>query len=162
MGEKLLVGVLGNEDSGKSYTWNKLFSRAVRTGKKLHKLYFTDNEYAEVFLIYGSPQEREIPVGKIVRNAPPIVLCSMQYREDVIRTLKWFVDRDYFLFIHWLNPGYRDTRKMVDKLNLTRKILDEESLLGIRNGKISAKNRVREMREFIYGWAQSRNLIFTE
>lgn len=162
MKEKLLLGVLGNRNSGKSRTWNVLFEETVKTGKYLRKLYLNKREYVEVFLVSGSPEERGKYVGDIITiKKPDIVLCSMQYTEDVSETIEHFVN-DYFLFIHWLNPGYGDGEIMDDRLDLICKILSYDSLLGIRNGKISAKNRVQEMRDFVYGWANSRGLILSD
>ena len=57
--EKLLIAVLGNRNSGKSHTWNTLFGSTVRTGKEERRLYFNDCEYVNVFLVSGSPEERE-------------------------------------------------------------------------------------------------------
>ena len=77
MEDNLVVSVLGNRNSGKSYTWNKLFGREVRTGKKLKRLYFNENEYVLVFLISGSPEERHKYVGDLITaKQPEIVLCS--------------------------------------------------------------------------------------
>ena len=59
MSENLLISVLGNRNSGKSYTWNTLFKQTVRTGTELRRLYLTDNEYVEVFLVSGSAEERK-------------------------------------------------------------------------------------------------------
>jgi len=163
MKEKLLVGVLGNRESGKSHTWNVLFRETVKTGKKLRGLYLNEKEYVEVFLVSGSPEEREKYVESIIPDEKPkIVLCSMQYKEDVIKTIKWFADNDYFLFIHWLNPGYRDERTVEDRLKLIPIILSYDSLLGIRDGRISAENRIQQMRDFIYGWAKGRGLTLSD
>ena len=169
MKEKLLVGVLGNRESGKSHTWNVLFRReTVKTGKHLRKLYLNEKEYVEVFLVSGSPEERrererDVSVESITPvEKPKIVLCSMQYTKDVIETIKWFVDNDYFSFIHWLNPGYKDERTVEDRLKLIPTILSYDSLLGIRDGRISAENRIQQMRDFIYGWAKSRGLILSD
>lgn len=73
--DKLLVSVLGNRDSGESHTWNTLFDGTVRTGKDERRLYFNECEYVNVFLVSGSPEEREIYVGDIVTaQNPKIVL----------------------------------------------------------------------------------------
>src|SRR5690349_6906512 len=72
---KLVVGVLGLRNSGKSQTWNALFGRNVRTG--LHWLPLGAGEEVEVFLIAGSPEERKEHVKDILKNQTcPIVLCS--------------------------------------------------------------------------------------
>ena len=160
MKDRLLVGVLGNQNSGKSHTWNTLFGRRVRTGTNLKRLYFNEYEYVEVFLISGSPEERRIYVEDIITiEKPHIVLCSMQYTPSVIETIKWFADNGYFLFIHWLNPGYSDKDKKEDHLNILKIIMEYDSLAGIRNGKTNAEERVQEMRDFIYGWAKHRGLL---
>ena len=160
MKERLLVGVLGTQNSGKSYTWNTLFGRRVRTGTNLRRLYFSEYEYVEVFLISGSPEERGIYVEDIITiEKPHIVLCSMQYTPNVIETIKWFADNGYFFFIHWLNPGYSDKDKKEDHLNILKIIMEYDSLVGIRNGKTNAEERVQEMRDFIYGWAKHRGLL---
>jgi len=83
----------------------------------------------------------------------------MQYTQKVIKTIRWFADNDYFFFIHWLNPGYGDKDREEDHLNILKIIMEYDSLVGIRNGKINAEERVQEMRDFIYGWAKSRGLI---
>ena len=107
--ENLLVSVLGNINSGKSHTWNKLFDLTVRTGKKERRLYFNDCEYVKVFLVSGSPEERETYVGELITaEEPKIILCSTQYRESVKTTFRYFIEKGYFIFVHWLNPGYSD------------------------------------------------------
>ncbi len=160
MPKNLAVCVLGNRNSGKSYTWNTLFGEEARTGTKLRKLYLSDSEYVDVFLVSGSPEERKSYVGKIITvDQPRIVLCSLQYRESVIDTIKFFANNNYLLFIHWLNPGYNDLCQIPDRLGLVPRLLTYDSLVGIRNAQGNVRNRVREMREFIFGWAQSRNLI---
>ena len=42
--EKLLVAVLGNRNSGKTYTWNTMFGRTVKTGKNEHQLFLSEKE----------------------------------------------------------------------------------------------------------------------
>jgi hypothetical protein len=161
MPENLLVGVLGNRDSGKSHTWNTLFGRVVRTGRELRPLLVAPGEYVDVFLVSGSPEERREYVGDlIVQRRPRIVLCSIQFVDHAGETIGWFVEHDYFLFVHWLNPGHNDRGSIPDELRLCERIMSEQSLLGVRNGRVSANARVEEMRDFIYGWARSRNLIY--
>jgi hypothetical protein len=160
MSENLVVAIIGNRNSGKSSTWNELFRRIVRTGIELRKLYLTNNEYVEVFLVSGSPEERKKDIEAIVPTYNPrIVLCSIQYQEHGFETIDYFTERDYFLFAHWLNPGYTDDSSNQDSLELVKRVLAKESLLGIRNGQIEIGNRVKEIRDFIYGWAKIRNLL---
>lgn len=158
---KLLVSVLGNRDSGKSHTWNTLFGSTVRTGKEERRLYFNDCEYVKVFLVSGSPEERETYIGDLMTaKEPSIVLCSTQYRESVKSTFNYFIENGYFLFVHWLNPGYSDLDiSYFDNLSITNWLLSQQSLVGIRSGKSKADSRVEEIKDFIYGWANARNLI---
>lgn len=158
MKTKLAVGVLGNRKAGKSTTWYELFGKRVKTGK--HKLFFGEGEYVEVFVVSGSPEERNKYVGKIVApNAPRIVLCAMQYKANVMATVDYFAKQNYFLLVHWLNPGYKDRNPMPDSLGLIQRLLSDESLFGIRNGKSDPSSRVQEIRDFIYGWAKRRDLL---
>ncbi|MBI5058162.1 hypothetical protein HZB60_00090 [candidate division KSB1 bacterium] len=162
MKENLAVIIVGNPNSGKSHTWNTLFGAVVKTGSQLRRLCLTVTTNVEVFLVSGSPEERETYVGKIIgEKAPRIVLCSMQYRQDAVQTIQYFVEHDYFLFVHWLNPGFRDVIRYEDRLNMVSLILAEESLLGVRNGSTDSISRVQEIKDFIYGWAFSRGLVRT-
>ena len=161
MSDRLLVGVLGNRDAGKSCTWNTLFGRTVRRGKYPRKLEIASGECVETFLVSGSFEERREYAGDILKNQNcRIILCSMQYIDEVKETLKYFQEENLYLYIQWLNPGYCDTRKMDDRLNLANHILSMKSVLAVRSGKVNLLPRVQEIREFIYGWAKFRNLIY--
>lgn len=162
--ERLLIAVLGNRNSGKSHTWNTLFDATVKTGKEERRLYFNDCEYVNVFLVSGSPEERKTYVGDLITaKEPRIVLCSTQYRDDVKTTYKYFIDNGYLLFVHWLNPGYSDLdTPSFDSLGLVSWLLSKQSIVGIRSGKSSTDSRVKEMKEYIYGWAKPRNLVFNK
>ena len=158
--DRLLVAVVGNQNSGKSHTWNTLFGRTVRTGIKERPLSLGNGESVSVFLVSGSPEEQEKYVGEIVQGDPQIVLCSMQYRDDVFCSFRYFHQKGFFAFVHWLNPGYKDPCGTTwDPLGLVPRLLVENSLIGIRDAKMDATNRVEEMRDFIRGWARSRDLI---
>ena len=161
MMDRLLVGVLGNRNSGKSHTWNTLFGRTVRRGKSPRRLELRSEECVETFLVSGSFEERGEYAGDILDNQScRIVLCSMQYTKDVRSTLDYLVERGFFLYIHWLNPGYSDPGECRDRLGLVNEILSVPSILSIRDGRIDPAARVQEMREFIFGWASYRNLLF--
>ena len=187
MDEKLLIGILGKSKSGKSYTWDKLFGRNVKTGKNLRRLYFDDIEYEHyarsfkigfldrsnikpednvldvgVFLLSRSPQKRHIGVELIIKDIKPkIVLCSMQYVSGVKKTFSYFVKNGFSLFIHWLNPGYSDNNDspLFYNLGIINHILSLNSIVGVRNGKLDAEKRIDEIKDYIYGWAKSRDLI---
>jgi len=159
--EKLVVSVLGHRNSGKSHTWNTLFGETVKTGKYQRKLWLNNCEYVDVFLVSGSPEERETYVGDLITDdRPSIVLCSMQYREDVTTTIDYFSDKGYEIFVQWLNPGRSDTGKAPDSLALIHYLLSAGATVQARSGKLdNARPRVNDLRNFIYGWAHPRGLV---
>lgn len=158
-----MVAVLGNRNSGKSTTWQTLFNdRNVRTAQKsLRDLHFNDQEYTEVFLINGSPQERQRAVEEIIQVGfdPEIVLCSLQYTDDAKKSLEYFEQKGYFIYLHWLNPGFHDKSSYVDHLNLIPTTLTNTSLVGQRNGKTAPASRVEEIQQYIYNWTKKKQLI---
>jgi len=85
----------------------------------------------------------------------------MQYTDEVGQTLAYFMDQEFSLYVQWLNPGYSDQAPAFDHLGLVPRILAARTAWAIRNGRVDADSRVQEIREFIYGWARYRNLIFT-
>ncbi|OIJ14883.1 hypothetical protein BKP35_05460 [Anaerobacillus arseniciselenatis] len=164
MKRKLLIAVLGHRNSGKSETWKKLFNDPnIRTAQKsLRSLQVGPNgEYTDVFLINGSPQERGRTVDEIIQvNCDPeIILCSIQFKKDAINTLKYFQDKNYFIYLHWLNPGYNDSYEYPDSESIIPEILKMESVIGKRNGKVNADKRVLEIRNYIYDWATRNELL---
>ena len=162
MKTNLVVSVLGNSNSGKSSTWNALFGQTVRTGSHIRRLYLTAAEYIEVFLVSGSPEERNTYIGDIVgEHSPRIILCSMQYRADVTQTIDYFIQHDHFIYAQWLNPGFSDAARRQDKLSLIAYLLDRDAVVSIRDGTIPLAPRVQELSDFLYGWAHSRGLILT-
>jgi hypothetical protein len=161
MPDRLLVGVLGNRNSGKSTTWNTLFGATVRTGRHSRTLTLRPAECVEVFLASGSPEERALYVGDIIGdNTARIVLCSLQYIKGVTTSFDYFIENGFFIFLQWLNPGYSDIGENFDRLGIVDQILSVPSVVSIRNGQDNPAARVQEIREFIYGWALYRNLIF--
>ena len=111
--DNLLVSVFGHQQSGKSTTWNTLFGATQKTGTYIRKLYLNDTEYVEVFLVSGSPQERNIPVEEILGGLiPRIVLCSIQYHQTALSTYQYFTANNYQLYCQWLNPGFNDANTM--------------------------------------------------
>jgi hypothetical protein len=162
MNDKLVISVLGNRNSGKSYTWNTLFRRPVRTGRRMRRLYLSTSEYVEVFLVSGSPEEKRTYVGKIVgRRKPSVILCSIQYLANATQTIDYFLQNDYSLYTHWLNPGFRDRTRQPDSLALISYLLDRSGVLAIRDAKTNLSARVQELRDYLYGWARNRNLLLT-
>ncbi len=157
--DHLLIAIVGNRNSGKSYTWNCLFGREVRTGQDERELPLGNGESVSVFLVSGSPQERKKYVEEIVQGDPQIVLCSLQYKDEAFESFRFFFEKGYSALVHWLNPGRNDGDGSSDELGLIPYLLEHHSLVGIRNGKAAATSRVEELRDFIRGWASSRNLI---
>jgi hypothetical protein len=160
VGNRLFVGVLGNRNSGKSSTWNDLFGATVRRGKYSRLLELRSGECVEVYLVSGSFEERNEYAGDVLDDqAAKIVLCSMQYTEEVSKTIDYVTKSGFDIFIQWLNPGYSDADQYFDRLGLVNLLLAKSASLSMRNGKLSTGHRVAEIREFIYGWARFRNLI---
>lgn len=161
MGKRLFVGVLGHRNAGKSTTWNTLFGSTVRTGKHVRTLPLYDGESAEVFLMSGSPEERDLYAGDILENQNcRIVLCSIQYVEQVRLTLNYIIDNDFDLFVQWLNPGWSDQQASFDRLGLVPWLVAENATLAMRDGKTNPVPRTEEIRQFIYGWAKAKKLTF--
>ena len=162
MKDKIVVAVLGNRKSGKSRTWNTLFGHTVRTGNRIRRLFLSESEWVDVFLVSGSPEERHTYVGDIIgKQSPSIVLCSMQYRVDVVETIDYFLQHGYAIYAQWLNPGYSDATMQADSLGPLPYLLNRAAVVSIRDGQVDPEPRVYELRDFIYGWARSRSLIQT-
>lgn len=162
MKSKLLIGILGKSKSGKSHTWDILFGHAVKTGKYPRRLFFNETEYTNIFLLSRSPQERKLEVASIIKNdTTPVVLCSMQYQKGVKQTIDYFYKKNFYLYIQCLDPGFMDghDKPLFYDTTVINQLFENESLISIRNGKLPAKERVEEIKDFIYGWAKTRNLI---
>lgn len=161
MADRLLIGVLGNRNSGKSTTWNTLFGTTVKTGRHPRPLTLRSGECANVFVASGSPEERDLYVGDIVgKTDSRIILCSLQYRKEVNASFDYFIENGFFIYLQWLNPGYSDRGENFDRLGIIGQILSVPSVVSMRNGGTDPAARVQEIREFIYGWAGPRGLVF--
>ena len=161
MGDRLFVGILGNRNSGKSTTWNTLFNSTVRTGKNSRTLTLYGGDCVEVFLISGSPEERQLYAGDILEKQDcRIILCSIQYTETVRKTLDYVVGNEFDIFAQWLNPGHSDPGENYDRLGLLPWLVGHEATVAIRDGKGQPQQRSEELRQFIHGWAKARNLTF--
>ncbi|PWE81487.1 hypothetical protein XF30_03430 [Bradyrhizobium sp. SUTN9-2] len=160
MADRLFVSVLGHRNSGKSHTWNELFGRTVRTSGSSRFLELRPNECVEVFLISGSNEERDQYAGDVLRDQTArVVLCSMQYVDRVSSTVAYVLQEEFQMYVQWLNPGYSDTSAYPDYLGIGNRLLHAHATIAVRSGKDDAVSRVRELREFIYGWAAFRKLI---
>lgn len=161
MRDRLFVGVMGNRNSGKSTTWNTLFGATVRTGTRTRTLTLYGGECVEVFLISGSPEERQLYAGEILDDQTcQIVLCSIQYIESVKDTLNYVIDNEFDLFIQWLNPGRHDAGENLDRLGLEPWLVGHGATVSVREGKMPPADRTEELRQFIHGWAKRRGLTF--
>jgi hypothetical protein len=164
MPDRLFVGVLGHRKAGKSHTWNTLFGRKVQTGTNSRMLKLRVDQSVEVFLISGSNEERQQYAGDILINQRArIVLCSIQYVQQASDTIDYVGDQDFWMYVQWLNPGYSDEdAEYLDYLGIGNRLLGMGATLALRSGKRSPNGRVRELRDFIYGWASSRGLIISD
>lgn len=107
MKDRLFVAVVGDQNSGKSTTWNTLFGDTVKTGRKPRRLSLSPSRWAsvhlvpeaeivgapssqlekdvslDVFLISGSNEEKRRYAKEVLENVDcRIVLCSVQYVEE--------------------------------------------------------------------------------
>lgn len=151
MERKLLIGVLGNEGSGKSTTWKYLFGHTVHTGKNLRKL--TIGGLAiPVFLINESPLERKTKLEYILpENNPDIVLSSFLYHKDVKSNFEYFSSRGYDIYVQWLNPGFNDQNDKALFYNdgIINFLLSIGATVAVKCGKEMPDYRVREIKNYI-------------
>lgn len=136
MEKKVAILILGNRNSGKSNTFYEFFGKKIRTGLK--KINFNKKDI-ELFVKNSSFEEmdQEINDAIFVRNSsfeelddeaenffnennlPKIVLCAVQYKEKGLSTIEYFKNKGYYLYIQWLNPGFKDTKEYDDFLNFS-------------------------------------------
>jgi hypothetical protein len=118
----------------------------------------------EIFLISGSNEERQQYAGDIIVNQDiRIILCSIQYVQHASDTIDYIGKQDFWTYIQWRNPGYSDTETQYwDHLGIANRLLSMEATLSIRSGKRDPISRVKEIREFIFGWASARGLILPD
>jgi hypothetical protein len=83
----------------------------------------------------------------------------MQYHPDITQTIQYFRQHDYYLYVHWLNPGFSDLAATEDTLELVPTISGERGVVHVRDGKVDPTQRVQEMRDYLFEWASSRSLI---
>jgi len=165
--QKLVVIVLGKPNSGKSNTWYEIFKRNIRTGWKKLKL---SNIDLNIFVKNSSFEEtrKDININVFVRNAsfeeygddikdfwdsnklPEIIFCSVQYIEKGLNTIKWFKENGYYIYIQWLNPGYKHSIEYSDYLNFENTFKDYGEFHKI-TGK-EKENRSIEIKRFLTKW----------
>jgi hypothetical protein len=72
--------------------------------------------------------------------------------------VQFFLDNGYRLVVQWLNPGHSDRVTVPDSLGFMPFLLYNGAVVSIRDGQSDPNQRVREIREFLTGWASSRRL----
>lgn len=159
--EKLAVIVLGKRNSGKSKTWYELFrKRRLKTSNTPRNLYIEENKYMEVFLVSGSPEEYKKYVGEIITDVNVrIVLCSVQYSKKAKKTIDFFHDKGFDLYVHWLNPGYRCAKEYNDDLEIISYLNNLNAIVKKRDGKVDVSQRVKEIRTVLTEWAIDHHLL---
>ena len=159
----LAMTVLGHRNSGKSTTWYELFGGMVKTGKYERRLYLNKAQYVSVFLVSGSPEERDAYVGDLLTvEKPSIVLCSTQYIESVKTTYDFFFQNSYDVHVQWLNPGYKDGARYDDDLELVPYLLRKGATVQARDARAPAKDRSEDIVRTILGWTTYHGLLQTE
>jgi hypothetical protein len=155
MGKKLLIGILGNNQSGKSYTWSSLFNRTVRTGKHIRKLEIIDKSIP-LFLINGAPLSRKVDLKEILPETDPqIVLCSFLYHKNVKNNFNYFIERGYDMYIQWLNPGFNDShdKALFYNSGIINYLMSNGATVSIKNVKTDNLQRVNEIKAMLLGWS---------
>ena len=71
MPDRLVISVLGHRHNGKTSTWHALFGATTKTGKHERRLYLNRVQWVKVFLVSGSPEERRVPIGRLVSGKTP-------------------------------------------------------------------------------------------
>lgn len=156
---KLAVIVLGNRDSGKSYTWNSLFNRKVRSGYKWLNIF--DEHCIELFLISGSPQERGKTIEEILKgDKPDILLSSIQYCFESFNSFDYLINSDYKIYCYWLNPGYEDKCDLkFDNHGVINFLLSKNATITITDANSLVQPRIEEIKRVILSWALSKGMI---
>ena len=169
---KIAIVALGKPHAGKSNTWYEIFGRTIRSGVKqldlngwnlivrVKNASFEESDdeietYFEVLVINASNEEsgKEIEDYLDVDDLPLIVFCSVQYIKDGIKTIDWFRDHGYYLYIQWINPGYHDQRPYDDFLKLEKRYQSGGTFTK-RSGK-EKKERASDIVEFLRRWVDN-------
>jgi hypothetical protein len=164
---KLAVVILGKRNSGKSSTWYEMFGRTIRTGWKRLKnteVYVRNSSYEEagdeieddVFVRNASFEEwGDEAEDYFDKNAlPKIIFCSVQYTEKGIRTINWFKDNGYYLYVQWLNPGYYYKDEYSDFLEFEKKFGSHGKFT--KHSGEEKTGRVAEIIEFLRIWLSKK------
>ena len=156
---KLVVALVGRQNSGKSTTWYELFGKKQRGNKYAH-LRLSKSECVEVFFVNSSFEEQAKELEDLLDIEDcRVLLCSMQYSESALARLKRLADAGCYLHLQWLNPGYKSKEKASDSLGLEAGTALLPSEFHVRDGKQTPARRAQGVKEAIYDWAADRCLI---
>jgi hypothetical protein len=116
--------------------------------------------HLNVFLVSGSNEEKKRYAQKVLEDVNcRIVLCSVQYTAEAFeRTWDFVLDQGFRVYVQWLNPGYR-ADESYDHLGLVNRLLSDQAVVSIRDGRKHLTERTEELRQFIHGWAAARSLV---
>ncbi|MBU1718082.1 MAG: hypothetical protein KKA07_03320, partial [Bacteroidetes bacterium] len=159
---KVFIGLLGEKGSGRTYTWQKIFNTRVHTSKNTRRFFLDGIDYIEVFLINGSPIERKTDVKNILGDKQPeFVLCSLEYKPGVEKTIDFFLAEGYRMYIIYLKPGYSDNKglELFEDYSLVGKLISAGVTVSIRSGKENPERRISEIRELALGWAVANDKL---
>ena len=174
MKNKIVIIILGNRNAGKSSTLYELFKRNVKSG---YKNLTIDQEKIEVFVKNTSFEETGQQIGDKIfikntsfeetgqnaedffekKELPQIILCAVQYKEDGKNTINYFVNNGYYLYIQWLNPGYKDTSEYEDYLSFEEQF-SQFGEFHKTSGK-EKKKRAESIKEFLINQIHTSNSI---
>ena len=172
--QKLAIIILGNRNSGKSNTFYELFGRTIKTGWKQLQidgknltLFVKNSSFEEmgevidkeVFVRNSSFEERKEEADKFFDKVglPRIVLCAVQYKEKGLDTIEFFKRNGYYIYIQWLNPGFRDNIEYEDFLKFEERFSSSGQFHKV-SGKEKTK-RVEQIKQFLIGWMLSKKDI---
>ena len=171
--QKLAIIILGNRNSGKSNTFYELFGRTIKTGWKQLQidgknltLFVKNSSFEEmgevidkeVFVRNSSFEERKEEADKFFDKVglPRIVLCAVQYKEKGLDTIEFFKRNGYYIYIQWLNPGFRDNIEYEDFLKFEERFSSSGQFHKV-SGKEKTK-RVEQIKQFLIGWMLNKDI----
>ena len=163
MKSKLFVVVLGEQNSGKSHTWNRLLKpdgSTVKTGTYVRTISIGGVAIPDAFLISGSPEERGKYVGEILGDAAPnLVLCSAQYGTGFFQTIEFAFENGFDVHIQWLNPGIGDGDwPFFDEAGVISRLMAKGCSVEMLASK-DLEKRLYRLSRVIVGWNALRNRI---
>jgi len=173
--KKIAVIALGKRNAGKSNTWYEIFGKTIRSGVKrlplngniasiqVKNASFEESGddikiYFKVQVINASNEESGYQLEDYldVDDLPYIVFCSVQYVQDGVKTIDWFREHGYFLYIQWINPGYHDGQPYDDFLGLEERYIADGVFTKV-SGK-EKKRRAVSIVNFLSQWVRTNDV----